>query len=114
MNTLSAHARFCSATAHRPITFARTLEASDPFNILYSLGWWALVAFCSHVMLARTLHAPFGVVVEFALIPLFVLGFYFWDRRKPTSSDAELSWVCCCSCCPVTRDQRDANSGTCR
>jgi len=70
------------------LLLTRSLEATDPFNILTSLGWWALFAFCSHVMFARTLPAPYGAILEFGLIPLFVLGFYLWDKRKPPRSDS--------------------------
>jgi hypothetical protein len=50
------------------------VSASDPHGLLRPLGWWALIAFCTHVMLARILPTPFGAVVEYALIPIFIAG----------------------------------------
>jgi hypothetical protein len=50
----------------------RTIEASDPFDICGVLGYWALFAFCTHVMFARTLPIPWGAVVVISCAPVFL------------------------------------------
>ena len=57
------------------LLLTRTFEASDPCDVCGALGWWALFAFCSHVLFARTLPYPYGAVLVYSLIPLFILAF---------------------------------------
>ena len=57
------------------LLLTRTFEASDPLDICGALGWWALFAFCSHVFFARTLDYPYGALLEYSLIPIFLIAF---------------------------------------
>ena len=56
------------------VLLTRAIEAGDPYDITKPLGWWALWAFCSHVMFARTMPVPYGAVTTYStsLIFLFV------------------------------------------
>ena len=51
------------------------LPGHDRFHILDALGWWALWAFCSHVMFARTLPVPYGALVTYSSAFLFLIVF---------------------------------------
>ena len=52
----------------------RTFSAADPMDLNDSLGWWALWAFCAHVMFARTLPVPYGAVTTYlTVIPFLVV-----------------------------------------
>ena len=51
--------------------------SGDPLNLLTPLGWWALWAFCSHVMFARTLPMPWGAVTTYLSAIPFVVLFNF-------------------------------------
>ena len=42
------------------VLLTKTMTADDPYDLLTPLGWWALWAFCAHVMFARTLGIPCG------------------------------------------------------
>jgi hypothetical protein len=44
---------------------------SDPYDVTTWLGYWALYAYCFHVMWFRLLGCPYGAVVTFSCIPLF-------------------------------------------
>ena len=69
------------------LLITKTLEASDPFEIFDALGYWALFAFCTHVMLVRifvALTPSLAAAVEFALAPLFVVCFRYFRRPTPS------------------------------
>lgn len=68
----------------------KTLSASDPLKIISPLSWWALFAFCSHVCFARVFSQPSSAaILEFALMPVFVLGFRIFDMMKPKKEEEE-------------------------
>ena len=56
------------------ILLTRTIEAEDPYDMLTCLGWWALWAFCGHVMLARVMPTPYGALTTYlTVIPFIVI-----------------------------------------
>jgi hypothetical protein len=56
------------------LLLSRALVTTDPLALLPPLSAWALVAFSTHVMLARLLPTPSrAAALEFGLAPLFVL-----------------------------------------
>ena len=53
----------------------------------------ALFAFCSHILFARTLEYPWGLVLELALAPFFLFAFK-WPKSplyKPPSGKRQTS-----------------------
>jgi hypothetical protein len=46
---------------------------SDPYGVTTWLGYWALYAYCFHVMWFRLLGTPYGAVVTFSFIGVFYL-----------------------------------------
>ena len=81
------------------LLLTRSLDASDPNDVLTALGWWALWAFCAHVMFARTLPMPWGVVVSYGTVIPFLLAFKLilpaigWVKKKPPRDPAADSSV---------------------
>lgn len=72
------------------LLLTKALIASDPLGLVTPLGWWALVAYVSHVMLSRVSPTPSdAAIIEFALAPLFVLGFHLAAYRKRTYGGAD-------------------------
>ena len=60
------------------LLLTRTLDCADPLGIFGPLNYWALVAFCTHVMLVRIFASftpSFAATIEFAFAPIFVLVF---------------------------------------
>ena len=76
------------------LLLTKTLVAADPLRIVMPLSWWALFAYVSHVMLSRTLPTPSdAAVIEFGLLPVFVLGFYLadlWQQRRRNDGETSL------------------------
>merc|ERR1719476_34760 len=46
----------------------------DPYNIISWMNWWALYAYCFHVMFYRLMGSPYAFVFTFAAIVPFCLG----------------------------------------
>jgi len=69
----------------------RTVDASDPLDLHTPLGWWALWAFCAHLMFARTIPVPYGAVTTYLTAIPFLVAFkcvmpamgYTKERRPP-------------------------------
>ena len=53
----------------------RVVSASDPHDILNALGWWALWAFCTHVAIARLVPLPYGALISYLSVFVFLLAF---------------------------------------
>jgi hypothetical protein len=47
----------------------KTIDCSDPLDILTPLGWWALLAFCSHIMIEKLLPVPCALRVAGLVAP---------------------------------------------
>lgn len=57
------------------LLLTRSIQARDPCNIFTSLGWWALWAYCSHVMFARMLPTPWGAPTTYLTVIPFIVYF---------------------------------------
>jgi len=62
---------------------SRVYEASDPYGLCAILGWWALFAYVTHVMFARLVPTPYGAIIEFGFVPLFI-SFGKWQEGTLT------------------------------
>lgn len=96
------------------LLLTRALDASDPYDVCGALSWWALFAFCTHLMLARTLPVPYGALIEYATIPIFLLAFKWpgsplYRSRRPHTAEIEAA-----SFEPILPSMSTGGESTCR
>lgn len=73
------------------MVLTRTVDASDPHEIIGVLSWWSLFAYITHVLWIRILPLPYGVVATYCFIPVF-FGIdnykrYLRARREASRAD---------------------------
>jgi len=73
------------------MVLTRTVDASDPHEIIGVLSWWSLFAYITHVLWIRILPLPYGVVATYCFIPVFFgIGNYkryLRARREASRAD---------------------------